>query len=158
MDFVHVELKRDAWLQPEIRATSPETAVEAIQKTVENLDREMVICIHLSTNGRVITASICSIGSMDQAIVSPADILRTALVTGARSIILLHNHPSGECSPSQTDLDFTRRMAQASTLIGINLLDHIVLGEKGKFYSIMESHKEILMDQNSDLRAVAERG
>lgn len=154
MDFVHIELKRDTWIKPEITATNPEMAVEAIQKLIEDLDREMIICLHLTTKGGVITASVCAVGSMDQASVSPAEILRTALATGARSIILLHNHPSGDCSPSQVDIDFTRRMAQAGALIGIDLLDHIVVGAHGRQYSIMENNRKLL--GGGMMRAVAE--
>lgn len=143
MKFVHIELKRDTWMEPEVKVKSPDEAVTAIQKTTKDLDREMLICIYLSTSGRVISASVCSVGSMDQSIVSPAEIMRTALAAGARSIILIHNHPSGECVPSTADEDVTKRMACVSAVMGIDLLDHIILGDDGSRYSFKENQPDL---------------
>lgn len=90
LQFVHVELKRDTWVSPKMSVQDPFNAVEAARALVENLDRERVINIHLATDGRVINATICSIGTMNSANVSPKEVLRTAIVSGAHSIIIIH--------------------------------------------------------------------
>lgn len=143
MDFVHIELKRDTWIQPAMKVQTPDEAVDAVQKLIENLDREAVVCIYLATSGRVINAAVCSIGAMDQSVVSPTEIIRTALVTGAKSMILLHNHPSGQADPSKDDFLVTRRMACVGKLVGIKLLDHIVVGDRGMRYSMKENRADL---------------
>lgn len=148
MDFVHIELKRDTWIQPILKIQTPAEAVTAVQKLIENMDREAVVCIYLSTSGRVISAAVCSVGAMDQSIVSPAEIIRTALVTGAKSMILLHNHPSGCVDPSKEDFLVTKRMVYAGKLVGIHLLDHIVVGDCGARYSMKENRIDLFEIQN----------
>lgn len=128
MRFVHTELKRDKWVKPTIEVANPDEAVKAVQKIMKNLDREMVVTLHLATSGRVISAEISAIGTMDQACLSPAEVLRTVLLTGSRSIILLHVHPSGRIDPSDEDINMTKRMVMAANLLGVQLLDHIVIG------------------------------
>ena len=159
MDFVHIELKRDTWIQPAMKVQTPDEAVDAVQKLIENLDREAVVCIYLATSGRVINAAVCSIGAMDQSVVSPAEIIRTALVTGAKSIILLHNHPSGQADPSKDDFFVTRRMVCVGKLVGIHLLDHIVIGEYGARYSMKENRAELFETQKDmDFSLIAAEG
>lgn len=156
MDFVHIELKRDTWIQPAMKVQTPDEAVDTVQKLIENLDREAVVCIYLATSGRVINAAVCSIGAMDQSVVSPAEIIRTALVTGAKSMILLHNHPSGQVNPSKEDFLATRRIACAGKLVGIHLLDHIVIGEYGARYSMKENRAELFeIQKDMDFSLIA---
>lgn len=156
MDFVHIELKRDTWIQPVMKIQTPEEAVDAVQKLIENMDREALICIYLATSGRVINAAVCSIGAMDQSTVSPAEIIRTALMTGAKSMILLHNHPSGQVNPSKEDFLATRRMACAGKLVGIHLLDHIVIGDRGMRYSMKENRADLFeIQKDMDFSLIA---
>ena len=156
MDFVHIELKRDTWIQPVMKIQTPNEAVEAVQKLIENLDREELVCIYLATSGRVINAAVCSIGAMDQSTVSPAEIIRTALMTGAKSMILLHNHPSGQADPSKDDFLVTRRMACVGKLVGIQLLDHIVVGDRGMRYSIKENRADLFeIQKDMDFSMIA---
>lgn len=156
MDFVHIELKRDTWIQPIMKIQTPAEAVNAVQKLIENLDREEVICIYLATSGRVISAAVCSIGAMDQSVVSPAEIIRMAIVTGAKSMILLHNHPSGQADPSRDDFLVTRRMACVGKLVGIHLLDHIVIGDSGEQYSMKENRSDLFeIQENMDFSMIA---
>lgn len=142
MKFVHVELKRDTWM-PDIRVTCQEDAVRAVQELVKDRDREMVVTLHMATNGRVISAEITSIGTMGQAEVSPAELLRTVLCTGCRSWILIHNHPSGNIEFSDEDIQMTKRLAMASDLLGVKLSDHIVIGGD-KRGSIREVSPDVL--------------
>lgn len=142
MRFVHTELKRDTWIRPAIEAASPDAAVKAVQELIKDLDREMVVTLHLANNCRVISAEVSAIGVMDEACLSPAEVLRTALLTGCRSIILLHAHPSGNAKASDEDIQMTKKIAMAADLLGIKFLDHIVIGGE-KWVSIKDLEPEI---------------
>ncbi len=143
MKFVHTELKRDTWIRPAQKVLNADDAVDVVKGMMKDVDREMVICIHMAASGRVISTEVVAIGTIDQACVSPAEVLRTALLTGARSIILMHQHPSGECRPSEDDIRLTRRLAMAADLIGIQLLDHIIVGDDDT-YSISRNQPDVL--------------
>ena len=143
MKFVHTELKRDTWIKPAQKVLNADDAVNVVRSMMKDVDREMVVCIHMARNGRVISTEISAIGTIDQACVSPAEILRTALLTGARSIILMHQHPSGECRPSEEDIKMTQRLAMAADLMGIQLLDHIIVGDDDT-YSMSRNQPDVL--------------
>lgn len=140
MEFVHVELKRDTWMGPDRKVKNPEDAIKEVKRLIENMDREMLISINLAADGSVINASICSIGTINQSMVSTSEIFRTALVSGAANIILVHNHPSGSVKASQDDLKATRRCAIAGKMLNIILLDHIIIGSNDKLYSLAENY------------------
>jgi DNA repair protein RadC len=70
-------------------------------------------------------------GTLDRAVVEPREILKRALVASAAGVIVYHNHPSGDPSPSREDREFTRRLASAADVLGLRLLDHIVVGREG---------------------------
>ena len=95
LELVHTELKRDTWLFPNISIHTPQEAVKAIADLLENMDREMVVVLHTTTKGRVISAAICSVGTMNEALVDPAGIFRTALLAGANNIFLFHSFQHG---------------------------------------------------------------
>ena len=76
LQFVHVELKRDTWVSPKMSIRDPFDAVEVARALIEDLDREMVINIHLATDGRVINATICSLGAQNSASISPSEVLQ----------------------------------------------------------------------------------
>jgi DNA repair protein RadC len=92
--------------------------------------------IFLDTRNRAIGHQIAYIGTLARAAVEPRGIFSAALLANAAGIVLFHNHPSGDPSPSAEDLAFTRRMADAGELLGIRVLDHIVVGEAPRFVSL----------------------
>lgn len=158
IQLVHTKLVRDNWLLPEIRIQTPEDGITAIRSLISDLDREVMAVMHLSTKNRVISASICSVGTMDCALVSPPEIFRTAILAGARRIILLHNHPSGDVIPSREDILITRRLAQAGEFLGVPLLDHIIVGDHDTVFSFARSKSEALSADPAALSGnVAER-
>ena len=97
--------------------------------------REIVKVIILNTKNIVIKMVDICLGSNNSAILKPKDALIDAIKMGAPKIILVHNHPSGDPTPSKADIDFTKRLEQASSIVGIELLDHIIIGDS-KFESI----------------------
>ena len=102
-------------------------------------EKENVIVILNDTRGLPIAWSLVSVGTLDEALVHPREVLRPAIMCGAKSFVLLHNHPSGDPMPSRTDDLLTRRIGEAATLMGIRLSDHVVVGGRGKYYSYQES-------------------
>jgi DNA repair protein RadC len=77
-------------------------------------------------------------GTIDHAIVMPRDVFRIALLAHAKSIVISHNHPTGSVEPSPPDVDLTRTLVSAATLIGVELLDHIIVSADGRYYSFKE--------------------
>ena len=91
-------------------------------------DREALCALYLNARHRPIGFHVCSIGTLNSAPVSPASIFRPAIVIAAHALILAHHHPTGDCAPSPEDRRVTDRMTEAGQLLGINLLDHVVIG------------------------------
>jgi DNA repair protein RadC len=83
----------------------------------------------LDTKHRVLRTSVLTVGSLNASVVEPRDVFREAALGGAAAIVAFHNHPSGDPSPSPDDVELTRRLAAAGTLMGIDLVDHIILGD-----------------------------
>ena len=97
---------------------------------------EALVVLHLDARHRLIGYEVSAIGALNVVHVSPRDVYRSALTVGAAAIIVSHNHPSGDASPSPDDLELTRRLRAAADLIGVPMLDHIVMGDG--FYSFSE--------------------
>lgn len=91
---------------------------------------EYMYMICMNTKNRVIGVFEISHGNVNSSIVGVREVFQKALLANAVSIILVHNHPSGDCTPSREDIDVTKRMVEAGKLIGIQVLDHLVIGEK----------------------------
>jgi DNA repair protein RadC len=93
--------------------------------------------ILLDTRHRVLRASVLVSGTQNSTIVQPREVYRAAAIGGAAAIVVFHNHPSGDPTPSPEDVDLTRRLAAAGVLIGIDLVDHVILGD-GRYWSFKE--------------------
>ena len=93
--------------------------------------REHFVVILLNSAGELIEKSIVSIGSLNQSIVHPREVFRNAIVKNAAGIIVAHNHPSGNPEESQEDIRITKRLKECGVLIGIELLDHVIISERG---------------------------
>jgi DNA repair protein RadC len=103
---------------------------------MEHECKESFIALHLDGKNRIICVDIVSVGSLNQSIVHPREVFKTALLSSATAIILMHNHPSGDPSPSSEDLEVTRRLREVGDLLGIKVLDHIIIGST--YYSFVE--------------------
>src|SRR5207253_6589935 len=107
---------------------SPELVNELVGPEMRRLRKESLRVILLDTRYHLIRVEEVSIGSVNESIAHPRDVFRPALVASAYAVIVVHNHPSGDASPSQTDHNLTRRLAEAAELLQIKLLDHIIIG------------------------------
>ena len=117
---------------PSGRVDSPAAAAELFLKTAPDDAREHFRVLFLSVRHIPIGIHTVSIGCLTSSIVHPRELFRPAIVAGASGLVLSHNHPSGEPEPSTEDLALTRRLAAAGSLLGIEILDHIITGDGTK--------------------------
>ena len=91
-----------------------------------------------TTENQPLSISAVSMGILNSSLIHPREIFKTAILTNAASLILYHNHPSGETEPSTEDINITKRIKEAGVLMGIELIDHIIIGSEGRFLSLKE--------------------
>jgi DNA repair protein RadC len=115
---------------PALRAQvgSPEDAAALVVPLLTGLDREHCLLVTLDTKHRLVGVGTVSVGTADHTFMAPREVYRDALLAGASAVFLAHNHPSGDPSPSTDDRQVTRRLAQAGAVLGVELLDHLVVG------------------------------
>ena len=112
-----------------------EKDVYKMMKPMENEDREHFKVILLDSRNKVIGVNTVSIGTINSSLVHPREVYKPAILGNAVSIILVHNHPSGETEPSDADIEITNQLGKAGKILGIELLDHIIIG-RGKYLSL----------------------
>jgi DNA repair protein RadC len=110
------------------QVTAPDDAAALVVPLLDGLDREHCLLVTLDVKHRVIGCATVSVGSVDHTFMAPREVYRDALLAGASAIVLAHNHPSGDPTPSADDRQVTRRLAQAGATLGVELLDHLVVG------------------------------
>ncbi|SET70022.1 DNA replication and repair protein RadC [Oceanobacillus limi] len=116
---------------------SPEDGADYIMEEMRTLNQEHFVVLFLNTKNQIIHQQTIFIGSLNASIVHPREVYREAVKRSAASIIVAHNHPSGDPTPSQEDIHVTRRLVDSGKMIGIELLDHLVIGDR-KFVSLKE--------------------
>lgn len=132
---VTLRSRRQRRSPPAIR--NPEAAFKIIRPLVRDLDREHFYAIYLTTRQTVLRVDLVSVGSLDASIVHPREVFKPALALSAAALVVCHNHPSGDPEPSGDDLEITERLEKAGDLLGIELVDHLVIGG-GRFVSLKE--------------------
>lgn len=116
---------------------SPKDAADQVMDQLRFLQKEHFICLFLNTKNHLIGQETLSIGSLNASIVHPREVFRAAIKCSSASLICAHNHPSGDPSPSKEDIEITKRLCEAGSVIGIDVLDHIIIGD-GRFVSLKE--------------------
>lgn len=131
--------KRMSRYKPEERFVirSPEDGADYVMEEMRTLKQEHFVVIFLDTKNQIIHRQTIFIGSLNSSVVHPREVFREAVKRSAASIICAHNHPSGNPSPSQEDIHVTRRLAESGKIIGIELLDHLIIGNN-TFVSLKE--------------------
>ena len=118
------------------RFTSPQQLYEMFKELVVET-KEHFLALHLDGKNRIVCLDRVSVGSLNQSVVHVREVMKSALLSSAAAIILIHNHPSGDPSPSTEDMTITRRLKEAGELLGIPVLDHIIIGD-GEYVSFAE--------------------
>ncbi|WP_286676558.1 RadC family protein [Peribacillus asahii] len=116
---------------------SPEDGAKYCMEEMRFLTQEHFVCLYLNTKNQVLHKRTVFIGSLNASIVHPREVFKEAFRRSAASIICLHNHPSGSPDPSKEDIEVTKRLVECGKIIGIDLLDHIIIGEH-KYVSLKE--------------------
>jgi DNA repair protein RadC len=111
-----------------VEITSPEAAAQLLLPRFRGADRERCMAALLDTKHRLLELAVVSIGSIDHTFMSPREVFRDALMSNAAALVVAHNHPSGDPDPSRDDELVTRRLVKAGQVIGVELLDHLVIG------------------------------
>lgn len=111
--------------------TSPEAAVEFFRALIGQEVREHFVALYLDGRRRPIGWRTISIGTVNQALVHPRETFQAAIALNAASIVVAHNHPSGDTLPSREDWEVTQRLVDAGVILGIEVADHVVIGPKG---------------------------
>jgi DNA repair protein RadC len=112
--------------RPEV--TSPEAAADLLVPPLRGRDRERCVAALLDTKHRLLELATVSVGSIDHTFMAPREVFRDALLANASALVLAHNHPSGDPEPSRDDELVTRRLVRAGGLVGVEVLDHLVVG------------------------------
>lgn len=121
----------------ELIISSPKDVAFYMMKEMNNLKKEYFKIIMLNTKNMIISIKDVSIGSLNSSIVHPREVFVEAIKNSSAAVILCHNHPSGDCTPSKEDIAVTKRLKECGDLIGIEVLDHIIIGRKN-FISFKE--------------------
>ncbi|MFA7435564.1 MAG: DNA repair protein RadC [Bacilli bacterium] len=123
-----------------IKITNSRIAYDYLKDSLQNENQENLVCIYLNNNSEIINTKTITVGSINNTVFNPRDILKWALKYSAVAIIIAHNHPSGNIAPSKEDVIVTRNIVQAAKLVDVLIVDHIIIG-KNKYYSFLENKK-----------------
>ena len=123
--------------------SNPQAVHEVLSKVLSaesEVDRmkEHFWVVGLNTRNAIQYIDLASLGTLSSSLVHPREVFRFAILKAVSSVIVSHNHPSGDPEPSEDDLAITRRLTEAGKIVGIEVLDHIVIGTRGSFYSFKE--------------------
>jgi len=124
----------------ESRIRSSANAHTVLQEYLADTDREHFVILMLDQKNQVIGIHTVSIGSLTASVVHPRETFKAAILANAAAIICGHQHLSGDCQPSREDRAITQRLKEAGALLGINLLDHVIVGGEGRYFSFADEN------------------
>lgn len=136
-----LEMSRRACAWPVASRPTVSTAADVASlcaMQLRGLDREHFWALALNTKNQLLRTVEISVGSLNASIVHPRELFKEAVRLSAAAVVVVHNHPSGDPSPSGADLQLTRRLARAGEVLGIELVDHVIIGDGGAFCSLRE--------------------
>lgn len=117
---------------------NPDAAIRVMNEFLSQMDRELFCIVNLQADLTPINMNIVTVGSLNEALINPREIFKSAILSNAHSMMLIHNHPSGNLTPSTSDIQTTARMQELGELMGISLVDHIITGRDGNYYSFRD--------------------
>lgn len=138
VDIVKVQLIKESSLLYKNRTVHcPQNGFDLMTQFLGEVDREYFIVMCLDSKNQPTALNICHIGSLNSSLVHPREVFKPAVLSNAASIMVGHNHPSGNSQPSEADFNMTKRLVEAGEIMGIEVLDHIVMGDQ-EFTSFKE--------------------
>jgi DNA repair protein RadC len=121
----------------------PRDCLGLVRPLILDWHKEHFFGIYLSTRNTVIKVELISLGTLNASLIHPRELFRPAIIKSANQIIILHNHPSGEVEPSESDIATTERLKKVGELLGIKILDHIIFAKSKKYYSFLNDSKKL---------------
>ena len=139
LPIVRVRLEQDRILGRE-PVDSQDKAVEYIIREFADLDREVFMILNLDTGCRPINLNVVSMGTLTETMVHPREVFKASILSNASQVICIHNHPGGNLTPSDPDIAVTNRLTECGKLLGIEVVDHLIIGgEDGTYFSFKEN-------------------
>lgn len=139
VNIVSLKMVRESTiLYPDRSIRSPKDAAQLLRPLLHDADREHFLVVCLDTKNQVNSITTCHVGTLNASVVHPREVFKTAVLGNAASILVAHNHPSGNPAPSPEDISVTRRISEAGAVLGIELLDHLIIAGDD-FCSLKES-------------------
>ena len=139
LPIVRVRLEKDRNLGSE-PVNTQRKAVEFIMKEFSDRDRELFLVLNLDAACRPINLTVVSMGTLTETMVHPREVFKASILSNASSVICFHNHPSGSVTPSEQDIAVTNRLTEGGKILGIEVLDHLIIGgQSGEYFSFQES-------------------
>lgn len=139
LNQVSIRLVKEAPLLSEEFLTTPEKVAMLVGDYIRDMDREVICVINFNAKLQPINFNVASMGAVDCSIAAPREILKSAILSNAKNMMILHNHPTGILEPSKEDVKTTSRMIDVCELVGIPLLDHIIVGpDREKYFSLRD--------------------
>lgn len=149
LNVVNVRLVKETSLYSEKKISSPDDVIDLMRDELKTYDREVFCILNLKSDGSVINMSVVSVGTLNASLVSPREVFKSSILSNAAGIIALHNHPSGNTTPSQDDIETTKRLEECGKLLDIKLVDHIIVGAgNDKHYSFKREGLIVSEPQN----------
>lgn len=139
LDVVRVKLVLDRKLYSEELLNNSRAVYEVMKTELIDYDREAFCILNMKTNGQCINMNIASMGGLNYAYVEPREVFKSAILSNANHIILVHNHPSGSVAPTKDDILLTQRLVECGKMLGIKVCDHVIIGGiTGEMYSFQD--------------------
>jgi len=136
-----VQLVRDRGTKKPVVVENPKEIYKIVKDEIQRWDRERFLAVLLDARNGVIGIDEVACGSVNASLVHPREMFKAAILANAVSVVVIHNHPSGDVEPSEDDIEITRRLVEAGKILGIEVIDHLIVSKEG-YYSFKE--KELI--------------
>jgi len=131
VQIVNVKLVREKSISYSAdKITTPSQAVELAKNFLQDCDREHCIAMFLDVRLKITAIHTIGIGTLESLLLHPREVFKAAILSNASGMIIAHNHPSGDPEPSKNDINITKRLVEAGQILGINIIDHIIVGDE----------------------------
>lgn len=139
INMVSVKLVKDIALLSEKPIHNPDDLIDVMGEYMSQFDKEVIFVLNLNDNNQIINGSMVSMGTLNYAVFHPRELFKSTVLSNASRIMMLHNHPSGNVLPSKDDICVTDNLCKACEIMGIELLDHIIVGGRdGSYFSFRD--------------------
>ena len=130
---------------------TPEKVVKMVNRLLKDSDREQLLVLSVDVKSKPVCIEYVAVGALNVLWVEPREVFKHAVLSNASAIIMVHNHPSGDITPSLDDFKITKRIMKAGELMGIHLLDHIIIGDNEEFFNFKDTEDWMQMKSDDNI-------